>query len=303
MENENNKDIFLAGNEEFFTKVSEFKTKQEEINNFGNNDFKEIKDIQLNNYIFRKLTLKECKFEDCSIKYSHICEYSYLRHASFKNVDFTGTLFENVNLEKAKFENCKLYYVKFENCIIDYREILKSIPDKPNLAISLLKSLYKNELQQGNEQNADEILLLLKQEEINLYCRYFGCRKKDSKKEEWEKPNYYEEEMKRLGLSKSKVLRLLIISILSKIVWGHGIKIGNILQTMIILIYAFALLYFTIIPNQNLCDCLFLSIRCWILNNEYSSSNWINLIMLIENFCGITSVALFTSALYRKVEK
>lgn len=303
MENEKKNDIYLTGDDEFFTEIQYFKNIQREINNFGNNKYKEIKNINLENYVLRNLSLKECKFENCLIKYSRICEYSYLRHASFKNVDFTGTLFENVNLEKAKFEKCKLYYVKFENCIIDYKEILKSKPDKPNLAISLLKSLYKNELQQGNEQNADEILLLLKQEEINLYCRYFGCQKKDSKKEEWEKTNYYEKEMKRLGLSKSKVLRLLIISILSGIVWGHGIKIGNIVQTMMFLIYAFAVIYLNIIPNQNLCDCLFLSVKCWILNNEYSGSNFVNLLMIIENFFGIMSIALFTSALYRKVEK
>lgn len=303
MENENNKDIFLTGNEEFFTKVSEFKTKQEEINNFGNNDFKEIKDIQLNNYIFRKLSLKECKFEDCSIKYSHICEYSYLRHASFKNVDFTGTLFENVNLEKAKFEKCKLYYVKFENCIIDYKEIIKSKPNKPNLAINLLKSLYKNELQQGNEQNADEILLLLKQEEINLYKRYLGCRGEDSEKEEWEKPNYYEDEMKRRGLSRFKVRRLLIVSQLSKYIWGYGIKITNIFYAMLFLIILFSLFYSSLIPNEPPCYYLFLSAKCWILNNEYTNNLWTDLLMLFENFLGILSIALFTSAFYRKVEK
>lgn len=303
MEHENNKDIFLTGNEAFFTKVSEFKTKQEEINNFGNNDFKEIKNIHLNNYIFRKLSLKECKFEDCSIKYSHICEYSYLRHASFKNVDFTGTLFENVNLEKARFENCKLYYVKFENCIIDYKEIIKSKPKKPNLAINLLKSLYKNELQQGNEQNADEILLLIKQEEENLYLRYLGCRREDSEKEEWEKSNYYEDEMKRMGLSTFKVIRLLITSKLSKYVWGYGIKISNIFDAMIYSIIFFSLIYSYLIPNESPCYYLFLSAKSWILNNEYTNIFWIDFFMLIENFLGILSMALFTSAFYRKVEK
>ena len=301
------KNPYLRGNDKFFTEIKSFKSKQKEINNFGDNSYKEIKNINLEHCVFRKLSLKDCKFENCIIKYSRICEYSYLRRASFKNVDFTGTLFENVNLEKAKFENCNLCYVKFENCIIDYKEILKNIPNEPNLAIILLKSLYKNELQQGNNKNADEILLLLKNEEINLYSKFLECvnntSKKDGQTQEDKSLEYYKEEIKRMDLTKEKIKFELMSLKLSKNIWGHGIKIGNIVDTMIFLIFVFSVLYFILIPNQNLCDYLFLSIRCWILNNEYSSSNFINLIMIIENFCGIMSIALFTSALYRKVEK
>lgn len=307
MENEKNNDIHLKGNDEFFIEIQYFKNIQNEINNFGDNSYKKIKNITLKNYVFRKLSLKYCEFEDCTIKYSRICEYSYLRHASFKKVDFTGTLFENVNLEKAKFENCKLCYVKFENCIIDYKEILKSKPNEPNLAIILLKSLYKNELQQGNNKNADEILLLLKDEEINLYSKFLKCVNKTSKNDdptqEDKSLKYYKKEIERMSLTKEKIILELINLKLSKCIWGYGIKIGNIVDTMIFSIFVFSLLYLFFIPNQNLCDCIFLSIRCWILNNEYSGSNFINLLMITENFFGIISIALFTSALYRKVEK
>ena len=70
---------------------------------------------------------------------------------------------------------------------------------------------------------------------------------------------------------------------------------------MLIFIFLFSLIYLCFIPD--ICKCLFLSVRCWILNNEYSDSNWFNFFMIIENFLGIISIALFTSALYRKVEK
>lgn len=306
MEKEN-KNPYLRGNDKFFTEIKSFKSKQKEINNFGDNSYKEIKNINLEHCVFRKLSLKDCKFENCIIKYSRICEYSYLRRASFKNVDFTGTLFENVNLEKAKFENCNLCYVKFENCIIDYKEILKNIPNEPNLAIILLKSLYKNELQQGNNKNADEILLLLKNEEINLYSKFLECvndtSKNDGQTQEDKSLEYYKDEIERMSLTKEKIKLELMSLQLSKYIWGHGIKIGNIVDTMMIFIFVFSLLYLIFIPNQTLCDCIFLSIRCWILNNEYSGSNFVNLLMITENFFGIMSIALFTSALYRKVEK
>ena len=306
MEKEN-KNPYLRGNDKFFTEIKSFKSKQKEINNFGDNSYKEIKNINLEHCVFRKLSLKDCKFENCIIKYSRICEYSYLRRASFKNVDFTGTLFENVNLEKAKFENCNLCYVKFENCIIDYKEILKNIPNEPNLAIILLKSLYKNELQQGNNKNADEILLLLKNEEINLYSKFLECvndtSKNDGQTQEDKSLEYYKDEIERMSLTKEKIKLELMSLQLSKYIWGHGIKIGNIVDTMMIFIFVFSLLYLIFIPNQTLCDCIFLSIRFWILNNEYSGSNFVNLLMITENFFGIMSIALFTSALYRKVEK
>ena len=306
MEKEN-KNPYLRGNDKFFTEIKSFKSKQKEINNFGDNSYKEIKNINLEHCVFRKLSLKDCKFENCIIKYSRICEYSYLRRASFKNVDFTGTLFENVNLEKAKFENCNLCYVKFENCIIDYKEILKNIPNEPNLAIILLKSLYKNELQQGNNKNADEILLLLKNEEINLYSKFLECvndtSKNDGQTQEDKSLEYYKDEIESMSLTKEKIKLELMSLQLSKYIWGHGIKIGNIVDTMMIFIFVFSLLYLIFIPNQTLCDCIFLSIRCWILNNEYSGSNFVNLLMITENFFGIMSIALFTSALYRKVEK
>lgn len=144
--------------------------------------------------------------KESSIKYSYICDNSYLRHTKFEKVDFTGTIFENVNLEKAIFENCILNYVRFENCVIDYKAILKSKPEKPNLCINLMKSLYKNELQQGNMRNADEIQLLLKKQEIELYKRFLNIKKdKQNNEIEYSDENYYEKEMIRTGLNKKKL--------------------------------------------------------------------------------------------------
>ena len=152
--------IKLDGTKNFLKHIKKNKKKYngptKVIENYGGNAIIEIKNIKLEKYNCRNLSLKECTVKESSIKYSYICDNSYLRHTKFEKVDFTGTIFENVNLEKAIFENCILNYVRFENCVIDYKAILKSKPEKPNLCINLMKSLYKNELQQGNMRNADE---------------------------------------------------------------------------------------------------------------------------------------------------
>ena len=294
-----NKEIFINGQSEFEKSKKYFKEK-EIIKNYGDNFIKEIKHISIYKTTLSHLNLKECKISHSKITQSNICDNSYLRHAKFECVDFTGTIFENVNLEKATFKNCRLNYVRFENCIIDYKSILKSKPDEPNLYMLLLKSLYKNELQQGHLKEADELRILYKKEERKLYLRFLGLRK-DTNPSYFNK-DYYKQEMKRKNLSKRKILYRLTASYVDWLIWGHGIKIKNILFSMIFFIFIFAILYICTI-GQNFYTSMLISAKCWFLNNDYDGNSFTKYIMLLENLFGLISLALFTSAFYRKVER
>lgn len=300
---QNNTDKEIVGNEELQSDFKQYTNSTKTIKNYGGNHIKKIKDVQLEKYNFQNLTLKECSIEDSEIKYSYICDKSYLRHTRFKNVDFTGTIFENVNLQKASFENCLLNYVRFENCIIDYENILKSKPYQPNLALFLIKSLYKNELQQGNTKKADELLLLLKKEERELYKSFLGWRKeKESNDVLYQNVNYYNEEMERRKLSKKCVFFKLMLSYINDIVWGYGIKVSKIFRFMCCCIFIFAGVYLWTL-DQSIFEAFFLSANSWILNSASTDNLIVDFFILIENYLGLVSFALYTSALYRKVEK
>ena len=290
------KDLFINGQAEFEKSKKYFKEK-EITKNYGDNFIKEIQHISISKTTLSHLTLKECKISHSKITQSNICDNSYLRHAKFECVDFTGTIFENVNLEKATFKNCKLNYVRFENCIINYKAILESKPDVPNLSMLLLKSLYKNELQQGNLREADELRLLYKKEERELYLCFLGLRKGTNFNKD-----YYTQEIKRKNLSKRKILYSLAASYMDYLIWGHGTKIRNILVSMIFFIFIFAIVYKHTL-EQSFCTSMFISFTSWFLNNEYAGNNLTKYIMLLENLFGLISLALFTSALYRKVER
>lgn len=296
--------IEIKGNDEVEKILDNYKYERRIIENFGNNSIKKISNVNLEKVDFKNLTLKNCEFVDSEIKFSHIFENSYLRKSKFLNVDFTGTVFENVNLEKAEFKDCKLYYVRFEDCIVDYKNILENKPDEPNLAMNLIKSLYKNELQQGNTKAADELFLLYKKEEREFF-KHLICRKKAKKNgnEMYQNEKYYDEYMENKKLNKFSVFFKLISSWTNNIIWGYGIKIRRIVISMIFGILIFSFIYFSI-TDKNYLNSIFLSFKTWMLNNEYESNNMVvNTFMIIENLFGLVSLALFTSAFYRKVEK
>lgn len=290
--NHNYSDIYITGNEEFYKSSDEFGENLTCIDNYGGNLIKNIRFLHLEKKSFKHLSLKNCKFQDSSITHSYIYGNSYLRHSEFKNVNFTGTIFENTNLEKAVFLNCTLDYVKFENCILDYKEIIKCRPKETNIYMNLLKSLYKNELQQGNKNSADEIYLIYKKQESELYMNFLKSKKGD----------YDYNEMKRKGLSRFKVIIKLVLLFLSHHIWGHGIKIWKIFTTTSLLILTFSFIY-SFLLGIGLHDALDMSVMSWFTNNEYIENSKINYIMYLENFCGFNSLALFTTALYRRIEK
>lgn len=283
--------------ENFFSSLKKYRNKEKIIANYGNNNIEIIKNLKLAKYKLSNLTLKNCKIIDSSIKYSYIYDNSYLRHAEFENVDFTGTIFENVNLEKAKFQNCKLEYVKFENCILNYKYVLESKPTNPNQAILLIKSLYKNEFQQANFKNADELFLLLKKEERDLYKKIIKSNKNDSS------CKYYIALMEELRLNKLKVACLLLLSYLEWCVWGHGIRIRNIFCFMMFVIFVSSFVYMYVLDKSFLAA-FFISAKSMIMNNDYTDKFYIaDIAMYLESILGLITFALFASSLYRKVGK
>lgn len=250
----------------------------------------------------RLLRLKDCIVSNCKITQSVISDDSYLRHAKFENVDFTGTIFRDTNLEKAEFLNCDLRYVRFENCLLNSDSIIKnSLPQESNLKLGLLNQLYKNEISNGNSEKADKILYLIRETE---------------RKESWDiltsKNSYFRE--KRQNKVRKYLLKYLRDSF-DKYIWGYGLNLGNIIKTMFIVMTLFAIVYFFFAFSGvqdvvvRIKESILMSANAFLMGNlkvgeeEIEKSVLIQSIVLLQNSVGILYIALITSAMYRRIAR
>ena len=251
---------------------------------------------------FSLLRFKDCKVKNCAITQCIVDEDSYLRHAEFENVDFTGTIFRNCNLEKAKFINCNLNYVKFDNCLLDIPNIIKSsMPKEENLKLALCKSLYNNELQQGRTDMADTLLVMVMKEEAKLNkCILFA------------KTDYYKK------LREGNVVKCIykyISLVLQRLLFGYGFSIGRSIVSMLMIIFIFVGIYslllfenYSKIGDTVICA-IILSFKSFILGTaditiaKVKESVWLDSYILAENAFGLLYFAFFTSTFYRRITR
>ena len=259
------------------------------------------------NLIFRQcrfstLRMKDCLVTNCQITQCIIDEDSYLRHAVFKNVDFTGTIFRNCNLEKAKFIECNLRYVKFENCLLNVDNIMEtSLPHESNHRLEIYRQLYVNELGQGRTDYANRLLYLVREGERDLSLDILQG-----------KTDYFKNE--RNGKVTIYLVKYISSSI-GKMLWGYGLNIRRICFTMLLWVTVFSILHFCFsFSNEQLLivkckNSILLSFNSLliggidILDENYKKSLLIQVVILIQNLIGVVYFAVLTSAIYRKVAR
>lgn len=212
----------------------------------------ELKDKRLTRCLLVRLGLKDAKIRDSAFLYC-IFEGCYFRNVRFGNVDFTGSIFRDCNFHKASFESSMFRYAQFSRCIIDnYDEILQLIPPEPNIAIPVLRSLRQNAVEMGDKDSADRILVLEieaeKQELKNRFCA----------PSEYYKSRYGSWEKGKSGLS-------FLALYLRGLLWGHGLKVLNLLCSAVVCIVVFAY----VIQKYSLFFLLALkSQRIWIFGRQ-----------------------------------
>ena len=272
-----------------------------EISDFGKPGM-HFSNVILTRSHLKLLRLKDCTVSNCGFTQSVISDDSYLRHAKFENVDFTGTLFRDTNLEKAEFLNCDLRYVRFENCLLNSDSIIKnSLPKESNLKLGVLNQLYKNEISNGNAEKADEILYLVRETE---------------RKESWDTLTSNEKYFKKKRQNKvEKYLCKYLKASFEKYVWGYGLRVEKIIETMLIVIVLFAIIYFYSAFSSvqdigmRIKDSFFMSANSFLMGNlnignaEMKESEFIQIVVLLQNCIGILYFALITSAMYRRIAR
>lgn len=248
------------------------------------------------------LGLKHAVISNTRIKYSAL-SYCYLRNADLRNVDFTGTRFVGCDLGRAKLQLCNFRYCTLMNCRIDLDEFLPNLPQEPNLRKQLLAELRCNQLSIGDKHGADRLLLLEIDAERMLWREELLLR-----------TSYYRDRARPWG--RLRAAGRLLKSWFLAAVWGHGLRIGNILASATAVVIAFALLLYGTGQlsttgrdgYQEICllQAVFLSVSSFTtlgFSDILPLFMPMRILLCAEGFLGAVFIAMLGAALYRKIAR
>lgn len=262
-----------------------------------------LNNIALKNCRFVRLGLRDAKFKQSVIAQSRF-EDCYLRKAEFIDVDLTGCVFRNCNLEKATFQGCNLKYCRFENTLVDFDEIATNLPTEPNLRLLLVRNLRMNCTALGDADTANKFLDL----EIDAQTEdLWGIALRKSR--------YYKDHYD-LGQQIAGWFRLVAWR-LEGLVWGYGRQLSRLAISYALLILLFAAI--TCIFDISLLsagsskpmalpfmDCVlhaFGKTLGGVVSYGEPVSTTGRVLQICEALTGACFLALFASALYRRISR
>ncbi len=219
----------------------------------------EIKEVVLRKCFFERVGVKNIKAQSCVFQ-ACIFQDCYFREGEFINVDFIGSVFKDCNLSKAKFKSCSFRYVRFNNCLINTQEILNSLPKEPNLRLQVLRSLKKNAMETGQNEQSDLFLI----EEIK-------ARKEELSTIAKSETSYYKD--KYSFFARIEAVFQLLKLCLEGFIWGHGLSIFRLVRTSVLFMllmgfisYKFKCMYYIPYSDKAITLNLFQSFYFSIMN-------------------------------------
>ncbi len=154
-------------------------------------------------------------FKDCDFSYS-VFYRCYFKEANFENCNFTGCRFYDCNFIDADFLSCDLKYALFERCQLDVPSVLSALPREPNLRRALIQNLRVNANAMGDFES--QRLLVLAQvtaTKDHLMRAVIGSQ------------TYYRKKFPTSIDRMAAALRLAGVNV-SGFTWGHGERIGSL---------------------------------------------------------------------------
>lgn len=160
-------------------------------------------------YFFTDVSGKDAIFEKVDFSYA-VFVRGYFHKAEFRNCKFTGARFSDCNFRNATFSGCDFRYADFTGARIPTDEILKNVPDEPNIRRELLQIMRKNSLSLGDVISARKFVLA----EISA--------KKEHLRRAWrQEGSYYK--LKYSGFRKRALIGIERVGLwLDSFLWGHG---------------------------------------------------------------------------------
>lgn len=158
---------------------------------------------------------KGAVFSGVDFRYSELTD-CYFHGARFENCNFTGAKIRRSNFRAATFENCKFDYLTIEDTPVDYRQVVKNLPDRPNVAQEILHALRRNAVTQGEMKAVRDLTIL----EVNQEREHLRRALKGQ-------GEYYRKKYSTF-FTKIKLRGRAVSLWLGSVLWGHGEKISRL---------------------------------------------------------------------------
>jgi len=203
--------------------IAYFKIRKFEDCSISNSKMKNFRHALLN-----RASGKGATFQNFDFRYSELTD-CYFHGAQFDKCDFTGAKIRRCNFRTASFQDCTFDYISIEETPLDYRQVVKNLPDRPNVAQEILHALRRNAETQGEQKAVRELTLL----EVDQEREHLRRARKGQ-------GAYYRK--KYVTISQKLKLRARAIGLwMSSFVWGHGEKVSRLFVTCLVSLIALSL--------------------------------------------------------------
>ncbi len=155
---------------------------------------------------------------------------AYFHNTTFVNCNFTGARFEDCNFRNASIDKCDFRYATFNSTFVPTDQMLKNLPDWPNVRRELLQILRRNAASVG-DYRSEKIYVV---REIDSEEEHFRRAWKQDERYYKEK---YGEFPKRIGAG----LKLLALR-LDNFMWGRGERLWKAPIALAVLLFLFSML-------------------------------------------------------------
>jgi hypothetical protein len=165
----------------------------------------------------------------------------YFHNAIFEECSFVGAHLIDCNFRQATLINCDFRYAHISGTRITTEQVLRNLPDEPNIRSELLQILRTNAQELGDTKSA----------------RAYILQELAARREHWRRAwrpngNYYRKKYGGLRNQTLVLLRYIGLS-LDSLLWGHGEKVWKIVIPISALI-VFAAIISTIAGSSGTTD-------------------------------------------------
>ncbi|MFH5186320.1 pentapeptide repeat-containing protein [Paenibacillus sp. TAB 01] len=258
----------------------------------------------INHSTFAKVSFKESTLSNCNFSLSVFID-CYFKKTSLENINFVGCKFINCTFDNIKLVQCDIRFTVFENCYIEYDEVKNCLPAQSNIRWKMCTNLALESLRAGDSENYRKFFF---EEKSACEEHYLGML--------LQKEKYYKQKYDTID----RIVGLIkyINSQISKLIWGYGERIQNLVVVIFFILLIFAICYNmqdsvfkeanssqAIAKKLNFSESLYLSFCNFLtITSDFTSINpFVRTITVIEGTFGVVLMGFFVAALFRFINR
>jgi hypothetical protein len=262
-------------------------------------------------FIKEKLEITHSKFDNIGFRESKISNSDlthnifincYFKKTKIWNVDFTGCKFINCQFEGVEIQHSDFIYTEFENCCIDFDSMFNNLPAEYNLRAKLCRNLALEALKVAMDTDYKKYFLEMKMSNEKHYYETFRLHPKV----------YYKK--KTVG-QRFIAIGNYIKSKFSKIIWGYGENVQQLLISMGVIVLLYSLVFWKSgeVFKNSLESTELYQLSYWeslyfsILNFCTASAGYIpndfytQALVASENLIGVIFIGCFVTVMYKNI--